>query len=293
MLQTLRNAVCSTEKASLYDTMSYETKSSAAGNSLFEGGKIDLLSSLSERLQVSHNLLLGGGSFPNFYQLNTTLAGPRSLLQLSVDSTKGVHSKAIGTVGNFFSIRKQFLYSPKSGTYFQGEADFLTSAGTLSFKLIDPKARERSGIFVVSGVARLTRSIEVGMEKLYSFSLSERTEYASSYSARLSAGIGTLSMLVQNMSVATLGLFRAVSEHAAVFGEVTAVGRERGVEVQGSIGSKVQGPGVTTKVQLFSSGKTGTTVDVNISTGVTLNLSADIDHLKERNKFGMGVTVDN
>lgn len=217
--------------------------------------------------------------------------------------------------GRGTTLKAQLQLSNKPGySMYQVESDYLGADYALNVRAVNANPSTRTGIYMASYLQAVAPSLAVGVEGVLQKPTPDVEEAGMSLVARLamgrfqsavpaSAAAGEAAAASQPVAVATLTLQNLLGVHASYFhrlsdnvelaSELQAVLAGPASEAVASVGCRLEYRASSIRAQLDSLGKLAVFVEERLMGRMALLVSGEIDHVKGRSKFGVGLSIEN
>ncbi|KXJ92978.1 mitochondrial import receptor subunit tom-40 [Microdochium bolleyi] len=277
------------------------TRDVSLTNYMHTGLRADLTKavSLSPLFQVSHQFALGEHMKP--YAFAAMYGTNNVFCQGNVDND------------GMLSTRFNYRWSPnlvtKSSFQIGTQQDmssidheYTGSDFTSSLKMLNPSYIEGglTGIFILSHMQSITKRVSLGIETVWQrAALNQPPESAMSYAARYRTEdwIATAQLHAQGALNATY--WRRLSDKVQAGVDMTlqvapSQTMMGGLQKEGvtSVGVKYDFRMSTFRAQVDSKGKLGCLLEKRVAPPVMMSFCADVDHLTQSAKVGLGITIE-
>lgn len=178
---------------------------------------------------------------------------------------------------------------------FQAESEYLGCDYTANMKAINFNPVNMTGILSAGYLQSITPRLLLGVEGVLQRPLPEVEEAGMTLIAKYSPKGPTNSVFtlnLQNLVGLQASYFHRVSESVELATDWQAVlaGPQR--ESVASISCKMEHRQASVRVQADTLGKVGLFLEERLFGRVALLISGEVDHMKGRNKFGVGLTIE-
>ncbi|KGG49946.1 hypothetical protein DI09_9p290 [Mitosporidium daphniae] len=272
-----------------FDNLGREAKNVSPTHLLFEGGKLDLGKILSNQFQVSHSFNLAAGTLPSTYHFGTVFVG------------KSVaHFNLIGKVqlsmSQNLTAKCQCQISSRPGySMFQSESEYLGRDYTLNAKAINFDPTNLTGVFSLGYLQSVSKNggLALGIEGILQRPMPEVEDAGMTFIAKYTTDAKSIFVAnIQNFIGVQLSYFHRVNESIEFAADMQTIlaGPQR--EALATVSCKMEHRQASVRASLDSQGKLGMFLEERLFGRLALLISGEIDHLKGRNKFGVGLAIE-
>lgn len=216
-------------------------------------------------------------------------------MQGMVDGKGDVQGKYHYTLNESLIGKAQIQLSHRPGySMYQVESDYLGGDYAVNVRAINANPAENTGIYMASYLQSVTAKLALGVEGVLQRPVPDMEEAGMSLFARY--GIpdkSVLTLTLQNLLGLQASYFHKVSDQVELCSEIQAVLAGPQMEAVASIGSKMEYRQASVRAQLDSLGKIAVFLEERLMGRMALLISGEIDHLKGKSKFGVGLSIEN
>jgi mitochondrial import receptor subunit TOM40 len=179
----------------------------------------------------------------------------------------------------------------------QVESDYLGSDWSLNMKAINPNPIENNGIYTVSGLQSVSQRLALGAELISQTSADSKhgnfdhgLNLAAKYTPTPSS---TLTVSLQQFVALQSSYHHRVSDKVELASEVQMLLVGPRKDSFSSVSAKLEYRQATLRAQLDSLGRVGLVMEEKLFPGFALQISGEIDHVKNTSRFGVGINMEN
>ncbi len=178
----------------------------------------------------------------------------------------------------------------------QMDTDYLgPEFNSLNFRAINANPGNSTGIFMASYLQSISKSWMLGVEGVLQRPIPDIEEAGMSLFARWQnpgqSSIFTLTL--QNLLGIQASYYHKVSDQVELCTELQAVLAGPQVEAVAHAGCKLEYRQACVRAQVDSLGKMAVFLEERLMGRMALLLSGEMDHIKGRSKFGVGLSIEN
>lgn len=282
-----------------FDGLHREARNVSLNHLLFEGGKLELGKLLSPQFQMSHSMNLGSSSISPTYYFASALAGSKNMIHGMIDSKGELQGKLHYSLTDSFIFKSQMQVAKSEYSMLQLEGDYLGADYSINIKTINPNLINGTGIFTAGYLQSITKNLTLGIEGIIQRHASSNSNHSISvdsgigYIGKYQWGPGTLTIQTQNLMAIQASYFHKVNETVELGSELQCVIAGPQTEAVASMGCKLEYRQSILRAQLDTLGRVALFLEERLFGRVSLLLSGEIDHIKGKSRFGVGLSMEN
>lgn len=213
-----------------------------------------------------------------------------------VDNNGDLQGKAQIYVTPGLSAKAQCQLSSRPGyTMFQAESEYLGSDYTINSKAINFDPTNLTGVFSLGYLQSISKggSLALGIEGLLQRPMPELEEAGMTLIAKYTPDAKSIFVAnIQNFIGLQLSYFQRVNDSIELAADMQTIlaGPQR--EALATISCKLEHRQASVRASIDSQGKVGMFLEERLFGRLALLISGEIDHMKSKNKFGVGLAIE-
>ena len=216
-------------------------------------------------------------------------------MQGMVDGKGDVQGKYHYSWSDALIGKAQIQLSHRPGySMYQVESDYLGADYAVNLRAMNANPSDNTGIYMASFLQSVTPKLALGVEGVLQRPVPDMEEAGMSLFARYGVpDKSVFTLTLQNLLGVQASYFHKVNDQVELCTELQAVMAGPQMEAVASISSKMDYRQASVRAQLDSLGKVGVFLEERLMGRMALLISGEIDHLKGKGKFGVGLSIEN
>ena len=213
-----------------------------------------------------------------------------------IDNSGDLQGKAQVSITPNLIAKAQCQISSRPGySMFQAESEYLGPDYTLNAKAINLNPTNMTGVFSLGYLQSVTKNgaLALGVEGILQRPMPELEDAGMTFITKYTPDAKSIFVAhVQNFIGLQLSYFQRVNETIELAADMQTIlsGPQR--EALATVSCKLEHRQASVRASVDSQGKLGMFLEERLFGRLALLISGEIDHLKGRNKFGIGLAIE-
>lgn len=289
---------------SSYEMLHSEANNVSAGLFLFSGLRAQIGKTLNRFCYLQQGFIVDGITQPSTYNLGGVISTGKEQCHISFEPSSQIFNAKLQVE----PLPRIYLKAQTQGNldgsqkYFQLEAEYVGSHSNMSAKIINPKIKNKEGVFVGNFIKKITKRFSIGSEfvvqrekEVEDDRKKNITRMGHGMSVKCSSkdSRSVFCLTVQNFSGISSSYYHRLTDETELSTELHATFSEYKKEVICSTSVKTVHDSTTIRSMLDTTGRLGVFLEEKLFNGVCLFLSGELSGFNSIGKAGIGVSIEN
>ena len=175
----------------------------------------------------------------------------------------------------------------------QYEAEYSGKDYCINGKVINPGLDDGTGIFTASYLQSISKKFAVGIEGVMQKPMKNVQEFGFTLAGKYTGSNYVATVNLQQLVALQASYFHKVSDKIELATELQMLMFGPRKDALATVSAKFDYRQATVRAQVDSGGKVGIFLEEKMIPGLSFLVSGEIDHVKNRSKFGVGFSMEN